>query len=159
MRQRMKGKKKDVLFISEFIADCVVAGKDTPQDIVRHAKNLIANCDEEIKRVESLRIKRSKLLDVIETFESTSKNHKPEEVKILSFIKIQNAKICGWICRSLADKAVKIDDLFCAEISKQDIIFAIKQLLEYKIISKVGDSFIRGELFEEYLQFVLKGCL
>jgi hypothetical protein len=36
-----------------------------------------------------------------------------------------------------------------------DILYCIKQLIEYKVISKSGDYLLRGERFDGYLKFAM----
>lgn len=154
----MRGKKKDSEFLSNFITDCVRNHKDCPDDIVAEAKARVARIDQQIQEVEKQKIIRSKLLDVICTFEQPTKSSHIEEIKALSFFKIQYPAICNRICDLLKQNNVSIDWI-CDEFSpKQDVIFCIKQLLEFKIVSKTGGCLLRGELFDEYSEFVRRSC-
>jgi len=152
----MRGKKADPEFLSEFISQCVSTGADTPDLIVKYAKNIIIGIDEEIKRVEQKKVYRSKVLDVISSFEKPVKDSKIEEAKILSYFKIQNPHICKFICHKLKTCGLALKELNKTEWSELDLIFCIKQLIEFKVIIKVGDSLLRGEKFDEYMKFVLK---
>lgn len=153
----MRGKKSDADFVSQFIAECIRDGHDTPDEIVNRARRNIISIDEEIKRVEQLRITRGKLLDVIASFEKISKPSKMEEAKLLSFFKIQQPQVCKYICDRLKTSVVTIEDIAKSKYSPTDVMFCIKQLLEHRIISKSGVHLLRGEKFEDYLKFVLKG--
>lgn len=155
MRSMMRGKKIDTEFLSNFIIKCVSRNKPSQEQIVELAKSEIAEIDSQIKEVEKLRIIRSKLLDVVSTFEKTTVSHK-EEAKILSFFRIQNPKICKFICDILKDKTVKVDALQSKEFQFTDIVFCIKQLIEHKVVSKVGDHLLKGDMFDEYAKFVLR---
>jgi len=150
----MRGKKIDSEFISEFISSCVSMGIDSPEGIAAHAKNTINNIDEEIKKVEKQKIIRSKLLDVISTFEIPTKSNRVEEIKALSFFKIQHPNICQSICSVLKKSPSTIDGLKINYLIP-DVLYCIKQLIEYKIISKSGDYLLRGERFDGYLKFAM----
>jgi len=151
----MRGKKVDSDFLSEFISICVKQGIDNPIDIAARARNLIKDIDEEIKRVEKKKIIRSKLLDVISTFDKPIKNSNLKEVRALSFFKIQNPDICKSICDALK-KAPSTIKMLTVVSSIEDTIYCIKQLLEHKVIYKSSNLFFRGDMFEEYLKFVLR---
>lgn len=151
----MRGKKKDSEFLSNFITECIGNHKNSPEEIVAEAKVRISNIDSKIKEVENLKAVRSKLLDVIGTFEQPSKAASTREIKALSFFKIQYPAICKQICDTLKTCNVHITWLY-EKFTPQDVIFCIKQLIEMKIISKTGDCLFRGEMFEDYLKFVLQ---
>lgn len=152
----MKGKKTDPEFLSNFITECVTLGIEAPTDIVARAKKMILNIDDEIKKVEKQKFIRCKLLDVINAFEKPSKVSRSEEAKILSFFKMQNPLICKHICSIMKNKVIVIKELYELKFKKSDILFCVKQLIEYKIISCSDDCLLRGEMFDEYLKFVLK---
>lgn len=155
----MKGKKTDPNFLSEFITECVQKGINSTDEIVKHAKQNIMNIDEDIKRVERSKIVRSKLLDVIATFEKPIKNNK-EEIKYLSFFKIQNPQVCKFVCDSLRNNVISVEEISNLSKTQQysltDVLFCIKQLIEYKIVSRSGSHLLRGEMFDQYLKFVLR---
>jgi len=153
----MRGRKSDSEFISDFITDCIRKGRDTPEAIVQSAREEISTIDEEIKRVEALRVDRAKYMDVIASFEKSSKPSKVEEAKLLSFFKIQQPQVCKYICERLKNNVVTVEDVAKSKYSPTDVMFCIKQLLEHRIISKSGVHLLRGEKFEDYLKFVLKG--
>lgn len=150
----MRGKKTDSEFLSNFISECVQKGMETTSDIVTHARSMIEDIDEEIQKVEKQKIVRSKLLDVIATFDNSSKNSKSAEVRALSFFKIQNPIICKHICDILKKKPTELEG-FLGKFAKEEVIFCIKQLLEHKVICKSNGIFLRGDAFEEYNKFVL----
>lgn len=152
----MRGKKADSEFQSNFITESVQHGCDTPELISKRAKDMINEIDQKIKHVEEQKIIRSKLLDVISAFDIPIKSNKLEEAKILSYFKIQNPHICKFICNKLKTCGLTLKELNKTEWSELDLIFCIKQLIEFKVLTKVGDSLLRGENFEEYLKFVLK---
>ncbi len=155
----MRGRKIDSEFLSQFITDCISNNKTSTDDIISCAKIQIESIDNKIKEVEELRLKRSKLLDVVLTFEKTDNSRKVHESKILLFFKIQNSHICKFICDNMKESAIKLESLYNRGYSIQDIVFCVKQLIEHKVISKAGDYLLRGELFKEYLKFVLQDSL
>lgn len=152
----MRGKKTDPVFIAEFISEAVQHGMVTTDEIVQDAKKKIDQIDQEIRAMEAKKILRSKLLDVIASFEKTTTN-KLEEAKILSFFKIQYPQTCKDICESL--KEVKsLPALSWASFSTDaaEHNYCIKQMIEAKVIARSGDLLIRGERFDEYMKFVLR---
>jgi hypothetical protein len=150
----MRGKKADPEFLSSFITKCIGLNKTSQEEIVQTAKQKISVIDQKIIEVEKMKLLRSKLLDVVSVFETTTTSHK-EEAKILSFFRIQHPKICKYICGFLKKETVKVDGLCATEFSKSDILFCIKQLQEHKVIAKVGEHLIRGDKFDDYIKFVL----
>jgi len=152
----MRGRKIDSEFLSQFITECISNNKTSTDQIIDCARTQIESIDQKIKEVERLRLKRSKLLDVILTFEKSDNTRKSNESKVLSFFKIQNPHICKFICDNMKESAIKLESLYNRGYSIQDIVFCIKQLIEHKVISKAGDYLLRGELFQEYLKFVLQ---
>lgn len=152
----MRGKKTDSQFLSDFISASVESGIDNPEGIVSRAKSLITEIDEQIRNIEKQKLVRSKLLDVISAFEKPSKTSKHEEVKILSFFKIQNTHICKFVCDHLKLGVVTIEGLTNLEYVASDVLFCVKQLIEHKVLSKSGNHLLRGEMFDEYLKFVLR---
>lgn len=151
----MRGKKVDSDFLSDFISSCVKRGMETPLEIAAHARSLIQDIDEEIKRVEKRKITRSKLLDVVSTFDKPIKTSNVEEVRALSFFKIQNSVVCKRICDILKKGPATIDVLTNGS-SVEDTMFCIKQLIEHKVIHKSSNFFLRGDMFDDYLKFVLR---
>jgi len=151
----MRGKKVDTQFLTDFIGHCVSHELVTPEEMVGAAQTEIDSIDAQIREVERLKVRRGKLLDVIATFQKPTKNTK-QEARILSFFQIQNPHICKYICNSIKSKPQNRDCLNNSQYSPHDINFCIKQLLEQRVIAKVGESFLRGEMFDEYMKFVLQ---
>jgi hypothetical protein len=149
----MRGKKIDVDFLSHFISKCAGQNKSSQEEIVKIAKEEINDIDLKIKEVEKLKVIRSKLLDVVSAFDKTIISNK-NDAKALSFFKIQNPKICKFICDNVISQTTSIVSLKNEEFSSSDIIFCIKQLLEHKVISRVGEYIIKGDSFDEYSKFV-----
>lgn len=152
----MRGRKIDSDFLSQFISECVNNNKFSTDEILFEAKSKISDIDEKIKEVEKLRLLRGKLLDVVLTFEQPDKLNKTNDAKVLAFFKINNVHICKFICDNMRDNAITMESLYNRGYSIEDVVYCIKQLLEHKIISKAGNYLLRGELFAEYLKFVLR---
>jgi hypothetical protein len=150
----MRGKKADPEFLSSFITKCIGLNKTSQEEIVKTARQELSIIDQKIIEVEKMKLLRSKLLDVISVFETTTISHK-EDAKILSFFRIQHPIICKYICGFLKKETIKVGSLCTIEFSKSDILFCIKQLQEHKIIAKVGEYLIRGDKFDDYMKFVL----
>lgn len=151
----MKGKRSDPEFISDFISNCIKNGIETPENIINIAKKKISEIDDEIKRVEQQKIIRSKLLDVVSSFEKPIKSTHINEIKALEFFKIQNSQICYYICTNLKRGVQTIESL-SGKYQEGDLIFCIKQLLEHKVICKSGAHILRGEMFDEYVKYIFK---
>lgn len=150
----MKGKKTDTEFISNYIQNCVGMNINTPEEIVKEALSDIEHIDSLIKQAEKLKIERSKLLDVVNVF-GTAKPDKSEEIRALSFFKLEYPEICQYICSSLKNYPVSVED-FSAKYPAMDVVFCIKQLLEVKVISKSGTHILRGDRYNDYMKIILK---
>jgi len=151
----MKGKRTDTEFVSNFISECVSKGANTPDLILKSAKEILANIDEEIRKAEESKKYRSKILDVIASFEETKKTSKIEEVRALSYFNMEHPQICYHICLSLKKGPLMKED-FGDKYPSSNLVYCIKQLLEHKVISKTGKYFLRGDNFADYLQTVYK---
>lgn len=151
----MRGKKTDSQFLTDFISDCVEHQCLTPEDMMSAAQTEIDQINDQIRKVEQLKVRRSKLLDVIATFKEPQKASK-EEVRILSFFQIQNPHICKFICDAIKVAPCNREKLNSSQYFSHDINFCIKQLLEQRVIAKMGESLLRGEMFDEYSKFVLQ---
>lgn len=150
----MRGKKIDNEFLSEFITICAEAEKCMPEEIMLEAQKEIELIDSKILEVEILKVRRSKLLDVITTFSSKPKSN-VEEVKVLHYFNIENQHICKFICDSLTTTGLKIDSIKSTVYTPSDVLYCVKQLLEHKIIYRTGDCILRGNKFDEYYKTIL----
>jgi hypothetical protein len=157
----MRGRKADPEFVSDFIRECVVSGQDTTEAIIAQAQSKIKEIDDELKAIEQKKATRSKLLDVIASFEKSISN-KSDATQLLNFFKIQYPQTCKYICNKLKVNPMKLSDLklhleinYVEPETNIDSIFCIKQLLEAKIIARMDDKIMRGSRFDEYMKFVL----
>ena len=148
----MKGKKTDSIFVSQFIQESVKEGIESSDDIVNRAKKMISDIDKKIKAAELSKKMRPKLLDVIAAFEN-SKKEKLNESKLLPFFELKHPDICRKICNMLYYDITISGELKSFDL---DTRFVIKQLLEAKILKRVGDEILNGERFQEYMQFVFQ---
>jgi hypothetical protein len=154
--EMMKGKKTDPAFVARFISECAQEGVDTPDEIVNRAKRLIEDIDIEIKAIETKKLLRSKLLDVIVTFEKPSKD-KTEDSRLLSFFKLRDPERCREVCDLIKmHESIPVLSWAAFADGAAQFNFCIKQLLEAKIITRAKDQLIRGERFDEYMKFVLR---
>jgi hypothetical protein len=152
----MRGKKIDTEFVSSFILNCASLGKCSSEEIISSAKNEIQEIDKQIKHVEELKIKRSKLLDVILSFDKVEKT-KPSQLEkqMISFYEIKDLHIGKDICDLLKNR----DKIKIAEIKNykfEDISWCIKQLIIHKIVCKLQDSLVKGQEFDNFMMFVMK---
>lgn len=151
----MRGKKSDSAFVAQFIAESVQQGMETPAQIVQRAKESISQIDEEIKAVEAKKIRRSKLLDVILTFEKMAKD-KTEEARLLPFFTLEYPEKCKEICIIMKDSKSLPIDWATHGTGDATTVFCFKQMLERKIIDRKGNLLVPGERFSEYWKFVLR---
>jgi dGTP triphosphohydrolase len=152
----MKGKKKDLSFINSFIEDCINNSITNAEDIANLALEEISIIDEQIKKIEYLKEKRCKLLDVIEMFDKKEKNF-ILDMKILRLHSVHNKNIAKLICSSLLkSQCLNISNLFNLSKKQDDIIFTIKELIENDIIIKNDESIFQGAMFNDYLKHVIK---
>lgn len=147
----MRGKKTDPAFVSSFIQECVQNGFETPEQITKQAKHLINQIDADIQEVEKKKIKRSKLLDVIASFEE-AKRDKSEDAKLLPFFELKYPEACQHLC-GLLKKLSSVSTNLSGEVPL-DVRFSIKQLIEAKVIDRIGEQLVQGERFEEYMIFL-----
>ena len=152
----MKGKKANPEFVSQFISECVQKNIITSETIVQAAKVCIQDIDDKIKEVELLKVRRSKLLDVITTFDKT-KEDKTEEIKLLPFFELKYPDTCKKICDMLAKMPFDVlDDHFISLAEDPVFNFCLKQLFIHKIIARTGNLIVCGERYHEYMKFVLR---
>lgn len=154
----MRGKKSDQTFVAEFIESSIQNGITTPGEMVQKAKEIIEQIDREIKAIEERKALRSKLLDVILTFEKQTKTTS-EDASLLPFFKLEYPLMCKFICDIVKKKPIEIGEKMQALGSGENdptMRFAIKQLLECKVLSRVSNQVNRGERFDEYMTFVLR---
>lgn len=151
----MRGKKVDTEFLSNFIKKCADENKCSPDQILQEAKDQIYKIDNKIREVESLKINRSKLIDVINAFDKQEKVT-PDIAKSLPLFNIKNGHICKFICDLLKCNNIKFESIYTDNFNTHDILFCVKQLIENKIISKVGDYLLQGSRYDEYVKIVLQ---
>lgn len=155
----MRGKKIDTDFLSQFILECVATGNSSSEDIIKIAKSQIEDIDVKIRDVEKMKIVRSKLLDVICSFDLSKKEVSKTDKKILSFYDIQNMHISKYICDLLKDNDnIKVTLIKGKNNSfkETDVAWCIKQMLSHKIIYKLHDIIMKGQEYDNYLNFVMK---
>jgi len=151
----MKGKKIDTEFLISFIENCISKNIVTTDEILAEAKSQIANIDKKIIEAEKLKNTRSKILDVISTFDTEKNINKTNDAKILPLFKIPNPNICKFICDKIKNGPLKVGVVLSDKHSNQDIMFSIKQLLETKVLIRTGDLLSRGEMYSNYIKLVL----
>jgi Fic family protein len=101
----MRGKKSDQTFVAEFISECVQHGIETPDEIIQDAKKKIEQIDQEIRAIDAKKILRSKLIDVILTFEKQVKTTS-EDAALLPFFKLEYPGMCKFICDIVKKKPI-----------------------------------------------------
>lgn len=148
----MKGKKSNIEFVSNFMSQCVQEGKNSPEQILSAANQQLEEINKKIQDLEELKTKRSNLLDVIDLF----KKENSENLFQLNLYSLKYPNICKDICHLLESHPLSMSSINSNKYEQQDLIFCIKQLLEYSVISKTGDTILRGDKFKEYLDIFKK---
>lgn len=149
----MKGKKKDLNFINDFINDCIKLQKLTPEEIVAESVLRINEIDLKIKEVEKLRIIRSKLLDVAEVFTEKDVTSKVNDIQIINFLNIKNIDLCNKICLLVENNPIDFTKI-SLNYKEEDIFFCIKQLVKHHIIEKDKNLIQCGCNFANYKNFL-----
>jgi hypothetical protein len=135
------------------MASCISKGLISKESIVEEALREIEEIDLKIKEVEVLKITRSKLLDVVNIVSEPKKEVAPQK-KILCFLNIHNPKVCKLICDILSGSSILISELKTMPNYNDEFMLCIKQLQENRIISRIGNSLVRGEMFIEYYNYL-----
>ncbi len=147
----MRGRKTDSEFLINFINDCIKENKNSSEDITNKAKSKVLDIDNKIKEVESLRLVRGNLLDVIAAFEKPVKQNEVKDIRNLSFLNLKKMNICKFICQNIMNDNLDFkNELY----SEYDLMFCIKQLISYNILCKTNNNIMRGEMFDEYVKFL-----
>ena len=152
----MRGKKIDNNFVANFVSSCVKDGVCLPNLISSRAKQEMNEIDEKIKSILNLKERRSKLLDVVLSF---------EEPKLKDDIKEELEFQFNQLGNKISSKAL-IDDI--ANMGKQSVVFSdaeekpplfyiIKKLLKLKVLIQAKNNFYRpGINFQLYKEFLDK---
>lgn len=155
----MRGKKIDTNFVAEFVTTCVKEGKVSSETISADAYKKIAEIDLQIKAVDELKKLRSKLYDVIISFDEKSVKDKSEDKIILDFYSVEDKKLASEIINSIEKNNQFVFTFpIPKEISDPDgMIFCIKQMSRLKIISPQEKGiFLRGVNYQAYVDFFNK---
>lgn len=151
----MKGKKIDKEFVSEFISSCISKNINTPRDIVNCANEAINKINNEIKYIEKQKIIRSKLLDVVSSFNIENSKSDNSEAESLKFFNLKDQKNCQLICKNIKS-GISIKDLNNKKLMpKEDLLFSIKQLIGLNVLVYLEDRLIAGSCFNEYIRAIL----
>ena len=157
----MKGKKSDPVFVASFIAESIQQGIVTPEAMLERARASIVEIDEQIKTIEAKKTVRSKLLDVVGTFEKSQDKKTADELPLLlPKFQFDYPVVCYSICSELIgdEYGLTFDSLFsrvCKGGKGSDYLnakFSIKQLLLAKVIRKTDKLFFQGDNFNKYMQ-------
>lgn len=148
----MKGKKVDNAFVSSFISESVAHGKVTTNEIVTRAQDQINEIDQKIIEVENLKKLRSKLLDVVITFDRNHRSgHQLDEV-LIKFHAVKDKKIALRICNNIFryNNVFEIKEAF----PSPEEIYCVKQLLEFNILQRAEETIKAGENFPAFKSFL-----
>lgn len=150
----MKGKKADSDFIAEFISICAKDGILLKDEVINKAKKEIEIIDDKIKQITELKKKRSKLVDVVSSFEIKTKNNSNEKIN-LSFHSLKDLSLAKKICLSI--NILNQNDVWAADLSKEALLI-VKQLINLKIIRLEKDSYklAASERYNDFINFVDK---
>lgn len=160
----MRGKKIDTNFVADFVASCVKEGHVLSEAICTSANEKIAEIDKQIKEVEELRKLRSKLCDVIISFDTTDKvKDKSIDRDILTFHSIndKNLSLAIIVAMEKNNKEISYEFASLAEFSQPDaVIFTIKQMSKTKIVRILGGGhhgnnfLVPGDNYWDYKAFL-----
>lgn len=140
----MKGKKSDTAFIAEFVGECAKQGIFSPNEISEKAKSEIESIDNNIRKISDLKNKRSKLLDVLDSFKTPAKNMEIERLH-LSFFQIKNLHLAKQLCSNLD---------FIIDSLPKDSIFIVKQMILLKIFKLEKNRFSAGPCYNDFINFL-----
>jgi hypothetical protein len=153
----MKGKKANIEFVSQFMSECVKRGISTPEAIVSEAKIQLEELERKIKEAENWKIARSDILDVVESFEKGGKKI-PDGAENLDLFQIEQPEICRFICGIVKMEPIMMSSLNSTHYDVQDMIFCVKQLVQFGVLNKSGDVLLRGDRFGDYLAIMELGA-
>ena len=148
----MKGKKIDNAFVSNFISESCAIGKLTTDEIVARAQNQIMEIDQKIVEVENLKKVRSKLLDVVITFDRNRRSGHQLDETLLKFHRVKDKKIAQRVCDNIFrySNVIEIKQAF----SSAEEIFCVKQLLEFNILQRTEETIKAGENYPAFKTFL-----
>ena len=150
----MKGKRTDSEFVSNFIENCICNNIFLAEDMLNLAKSKILEIDKKIIEAENLKKIRSKLLDVVSNFES-NKSINMENSKILHLFNVKDKNLSCIICNAIKQEPAQVLNFYEKGYSVSDINFCIKQLIELKVIHKVGNFLLPDVMFDSYINNVM----
>lgn len=144
----MRGKSVDIEYISVFVEECVKNEKVTPKDIASEAKIRINNIDHEIRRIENLKSERSKLVDVVNSFDAPEEESDDNEDAVFANDECLEDVLTQQICQYIgAEGSVSIKQILAqfGEPLKEQIFFAVKKLAEAGFIARNTErNFVKG---------------
>lgn len=149
----MKGKKYNSDFVSSFIEDCLIKNISSSEDILLIAEKEILEINNKIIEIEKLKQRRSKLLDVVDTFKKPT-NNKTDRI-YLKLFSIQNRKLSKIICNLVSENPLNIKQVANISDDVKEINFCIKQLIENKILKYEKDFIIKADFFDDYVSFII----
>ncbi len=144
----MRGKSIDIDFVADFINECVSLNKITTQEICLEAKNRILEIDQKIKDIELLKIKRSKLMDVLNNF-NRKLNENPKFVD-KNIINLTLDRSFMNFLKEYFEKNEKIStsDLLSLNLSNKNK-YDIKQLILSGILIKENEFLLKGPFWND----------
>ncbi len=149
----MKGKKVDLDFVSSFIESCIAKNISKSEDIADLAISQISEIDEQLKQIENLKLKRSKLLDVVDVF-SKKEKHLVINKEILNLFKITDKNIANLICSVIRKSPLNIENLNTLKFKNEDILFTIKNLLQQEVVIDIDGAIHPGKMYDNYIKYV-----
>lgn len=134
----MRGKSVDIDFISVFVEECVAADKATPKDIASEAKIRINNIDHEIRRIETLKTERSKLVDVVNSFDVVEEDTDDQNGAVFATDECLDdeftRQIADYIGNGGGVSIKQIVAQFGGDSMKEQIFFSVKKLAESGLV-------------------------
>ena len=148
----MRGKIIDVEFTAAFIQECCLANKANQKEIVIEARTRISRIDDEIRRIEVLKVERSKLTDIVNSF------HHEEETRPADSFATNECLVDDFTdhvrCYIGENAPVVIADVvkrFGGSVRNKTFL-ALKKLSESGLVSRdQSRNFIRGPMWSSVL--------
>lgn len=155
----MKGKKADKDFVAEFIMNCAQKGLFDLDNILAAATKEVEEIDSTIRNIELLKKKRSKLLDVLDSFKKNNKAPNAEKL-ILSFYQVKNLQLAKVICEAL-EAGQELSRLYDrrwddACWNQHEVQLTVKELCEIKVLMNKDKVIASAPNFKAFQNFVTK---
>lgn len=152
-------------FVAEYVQECLQQGVQCPADIRRRAESEISGINEEIQKIEELRIRQGNLRAVIRHLGGGTKSKK-STTKTMDFtmaweeLEDSFKKICFSICSLIKNDGSKMPGEILDALSREqrDVYSAIKWLEYNEVLSRretdEGRAIVQGSAWQTFMDQV-----